>query len=60
VNQAYENDLGQREAQHKFSLPTAVPTISAQTEKGSLVCNLVLKVKKSSDKSTVMKSSRSR
>ncbi|PNF16937.1 Sodium-dependent nutrient amino acid transporter 1 [Cryptotermes secundus] len=36
VNQAYENDLGQREAQHKFSLSTAVPTISAQTEKGNL------------------------
>jgi hypothetical protein len=58
VNQAYENDLGQREAQHKVSVPTAVPTIAAQTEKGSLVCILIVKVKKSSDKSPVMKSSR--
>lgn len=58
MNQAYENDLGQREAQHKFSLSTAVPTISAQTEKGSLVCILIVKVQKSSDKSAIMKSSR--
>jgi hypothetical protein len=41
VNQAYENDLGQLEAQHKFSSLTTVPTISAQTEKGSLVCILL-------------------
>jgi hypothetical protein len=58
VNQAYENDVGHLETQHKFSLSTAVPTISAQTEKGSLVCILIVKVKKSSDKSTIMKSSR--
>jgi hypothetical protein len=40
VNRAYENDLGHLEAQHKFSPITTVPTISALTEKGSLVCIL--------------------
>jgi hypothetical protein len=55
VNKAYENDVGQVEAQHKFSSLTTVPTISAQTEKGSLVCIVIVKVKKNSDKSVVMK-----
>jgi hypothetical protein len=40
LNQAYENDLGHIEAQQKFSSLTTVPTISALTEKGSLVCIL--------------------
>jgi hypothetical protein len=57
VNQAYENDLGQTDIQHRFSSPNAVPTIAAQTEKGSLVCILNVKVKKNNDKSIVMNSS---
>jgi hypothetical protein len=46
VNEAYENDLGQPDTRYKFQSSNVVPTITAQTEKGSLVCILSTKVKK--------------
>lgn len=55
MNVAYENDLGQFDAQQKFSSSNVVPAVSAQTEKGSLVCIIRVKVNKNTLKSIELK-----